>query len=392
MTRQHWYGGNHLLILATALILLISAGATAAAVAMSSEPIRVTLNDRPVVLRHSHTIAAALSAATVTVRDGRLLSARFHRVLDEHAAPVQVLVNGGPARLNTTLRNGDRVEGRPGPDFVEPLVHRVLGGNGWGPGLPDIERAVWRPGIPAGAGDVLVGERSHEIVSEVPGAVPASPDTGKVVELTFDDGPDPRWTPQILAVLASEGVRATFSDVGLSVNRHPDLVRQELAMGETVCNHTLHHNEHLDTAPLPVIEAEIDSGADAIRAATGQDPTCYRPPAGRWSPDVVAAAHARGERVLGYTVDPSDYLKPPPQEILARILASVHPGSVVILHDGGGDRSHTVAMLRSLIDALKAQDYHFTTMGDESPTTSGAQTPNLSPAPLTFPLGMLPIV
>jgi peptidoglycan/xylan/chitin deacetylase (PgdA/CDA1 family) len=192
-----------------------------------------------------------------------------------------------------------------------------------------------------------------------------------VVELSFDDGPDPRWTPQVLAILRAEGIHATFSVIGVWATQYPNLVRQELAMGETVCNHTLHHDEHLDREPLPIVAAEIDGGAAAIEAASGHHPTCYRPPAGRWSPTVIQVAHTAHERVLDYSIDPSDYLRPPPSIIISRILSKLTRGAVVVLHDGGGDRSRTVAMLKTLIDTLKAQGYSFTTLTDEPPTAPG---------------------
>jgi peptidoglycan/xylan/chitin deacetylase (PgdA/CDA1 family) len=86
---------------------------------------------------------------------------------------------------------------------------------------------------------------------------------------------------------------------------------------------------------------------------------------------VIQIAHAALERILDYSIDPSDYLKPPPSVIIGRTLSKLTRGAVVVLHDGGGDRSHTVAMLKTLIDTLKAQGYSFTTLTDEPPTTSG---------------------
>ena len=212
------------------------------------------------------------------------------------------------------------------------------------PGLPDVERVIWRPGT-AGS--------------------PATPDRGKVVELSFDDGPNPVWTPQVLSVLKAEGVHATFSLIGYEAQRYSAIARQELADGDAVCDHTAHHNEHLDLAPPDVVAMEIDLGADMIRSATGADPTCYRPPANALSPLVIDTAHQRRMRVLGYSVDPSDYRRPSAAILLRRVLTRVKPGSVILLHDGGGDRSQTVAMLKVLIDNLKAQGYRFTTIVDE---------------------------
>jgi peptidoglycan/xylan/chitin deacetylase (PgdA/CDA1 family) len=95
---------------------------------------------------------------------------------------------------------------------------------------------------------------------------------------------------------------------------------------------------------------------------------CYRPPANALSPFIIQVAHARHLRVLSYSVDPSDYRRPAAAVLLPRILARVRPGSIIVLHDGGGDRSQTVAVLKPLIDNLKAQGYRFTTVLDEPST------------------------
>jgi peptidoglycan/xylan/chitin deacetylase (PgdA/CDA1 family) len=285
--------------------------------------------------------------------------------------PLGLSVDGHPAQLGTGLDNNDQVVARSGADVVEGLVVRRFAAGRIGPGLPDVERTVWHAGLAADFVARLQGQRAGDLVARFAGPIPARPDTTKVVELSFDDGPDPRWTPQVLAILRAEGIHATFSLIGVRAAQYPNLVRQELAMGETVCNHTLHHNEHLDREPLPIVAAEIGGGAAAIEAASGYDPTCYRPPAGRWSPTVIGVAHAAHERVLDYSIDPSDYLKPPPSVIIRRVLSKLTPGAVVVLHDGGGDRSRTVAMLKTLIDILKAQGYRFTTLTDEPPATPG---------------------
>jgi peptidoglycan/xylan/chitin deacetylase (PgdA/CDA1 family) len=358
---------RQLRVLSAAAVVVLGLWAGAAALLGPASPVRVTVivNGRRVELRRDHTVAAAVAAAGVVVHNGRLLSARSHRVLALDGFPPRLSVDGHQAQLSTRLDNNDRVDARSGADLVEGLVVRRVGAGGAGPGLPDVERTVWHAGLGADFVARLEGERSGELIAQIAGPIPARPDTSKVVELTFDDGPDPRWTPQVLSILDAERIHATFSLIGIWAAQYPNLVRQELAMGETVCNHTLHHNEHLDRDPLPIVAAEIDGGAAAIEAASGHDPSCYRPPGGRWSPMVVQVAHAAHERMLDYSIDPSDYLKPPPPVILSRILSKLTPGAVVVLHDGGGDRSHTVAMLKTLIDTLKAQGFTFTTLTDE---------------------------
>ena len=212
-----------------------------------------------------------------------------------------------------------------------------------------------------GYDEVDVGEVSGEIVSRAnvsPGA-PVHAEAGMVVALTFDDGPDPRWTPTVLQILHDENIKATFCTIGYLAQRYQALVKAEFDAGMTLCDHSMHHILQLPQRPHPQIIDEVNQAADAIRAVTGQDPAFYRPPGGSLNQDIIDTAHQRGLRVLKWSVDPKDYTKPPAPMILARITAKVGPGSVILLHDGGGDRSQTVAMLKQLIDQLKARGFTF---------------------------------
>ena len=125
-----------------------------------------------------------------------------------------------------------------------------------------------------------------------------------------------------------------------------------------------HHVLRLDRRPHSQIVDEVQQGADAIKAVLGKDSLLYRPPGGALSPEVVDVARQRGERVLKWSVDPSDYRKPGAGAIHDRILGAVHPGAVILMHDGGGDRSQTVDQLRALIRDLKARGFSFATPTD----------------------------
>ena len=176
---------------------------------------------------------------------------------------------------------------------------------------------------------------------------------GGAVALTFDDGPDPRWTPAVLDLLRRHGMRATFCVVGLHVVEHPELVRRIAAEGHALCDHTWTHDEALPERSPATIRAEIVRTYDAIVAASGGvKPLYYRAPAGRWSPAVVAEAHRLGLRPLGWTVDPTDWRQPPAAQITRSVLDSVAPASIVLLHDGYGHRAQTLAALPTLLDTL----------------------------------------
>jgi peptidoglycan/xylan/chitin deacetylase (PgdA/CDA1 family) len=291
-----------------------------------------------------------------------------------------ILLDDRPVSLDARVRPGDRIVALPG-SATEAAVPRdnttaaLLTGSHAAPptsatvpgqGIPDVERSLWHPGFQGGQ-RVVVGAVSGEVENRAP--LPPSPalaEKGRVVALTFDDGPDPRWTPQVLSILHDEGISATFCLIAREVPGNVDVVRQEVADGATICDHTVDHDVHLDRAPPGRVVDQIDRGADIIASVAGVQPSFYRPPGGALSPTVINMAHARGLRVLYWSVDPSDYLRPQPEAILQRVLAGVRPGSIILLHDGGGDRSHTVAVLRPLIDALKAQGYGFTTPAMES--------------------------
>ncbi len=176
----------------------------------------------------------------------------------------------------------------------------------------------------------------------------------KGVALTFDDGPDPTWTPQVLDRLRAARVPATFCVVGTQVRRHPELVRRIVREGHQLCNHSWHHDVDLGRRPVAEIRADLQRTNAAIRAAVpGAKVPFYRQPGGRWTPEVVKVAKQLGMRSLHWTVDPRDWGKPPAETISKRVHSAARPGAVVLLHDGGGDRAATLAACPVVITDLK---------------------------------------
>ena len=349
--------------------VLISAGGSARYVTAPT----ALVNGRVVPVQGERpTVATIMRATGLRLPPGRRYSVVSRRVItdrDPSVAPV-IFVDGHLAAASTPVRGGERIVVTAG-SAIEPMVVRSLrlaADERVTPsaGLPDVERFIWHPGSPSHQAE-LVGALSGEVVltGPVTPATNAQPETGKVVALSFDDGPNPTWTPQVLRILAAERVPATFCDVGRWAWVYPDLVRAEAAQGETLCDHTVDHDTTLDRASRERVVFEVERGADLIESVAGVRPRFYRPPAGILSPDVIATAHRQGLRVLTWSVDPSDYLTPPPDVLRARILSQVRSGAVILLHDGGGFRANTVGMLAQLIDTLKAEGYGFTTPAQE---------------------------
>jgi peptidoglycan/xylan/chitin deacetylase (PgdA/CDA1 family) len=185
--------------------------------------------------------------------------------------------------------------------------------------------------------------------------LPTSGPDDKRIVLTFDDGPDPAWTPKILDVLIANHATATFCMIGEQMAEHPDVVAQVVDAGMRICAHTRTHDEQLAAKDPATIDSEVaDVGT---RVPPGTPVTLFRAPGGNWRPSILDAAVAHGMQPLGWSVDPRDWQRPGAAAIVHTVQHAVHPGAVILLHDGGGTRSQTVDALSTLLPWLAAQGY-----------------------------------
>ena len=188
------------------------------------------------------------------------------------------------------------------------------------------------------------------------------------VAITFDDGPDSRWTPKILKILKEKQAPATFFVLGQNMARFPSLVQREVDQGEMVGSHTWTHPNISETAPAQT-NVELNATQRLFETLTGHSMRLFRPPffgdAEPSTPKEVAPlleAEKRGYLTVGLRIDPDDWKKPDPKAIVATTLSRLadrgpRAGQVVLLHDSGGDRSRTVQALPVLIDQLRAHGY-----------------------------------
>jgi cellulose synthase/poly-beta-1,6-N-acetylglucosamine synthase-like glycosyltransferase/spore germination protein YaaH/peptidoglycan/xylan/chitin deacetylase (PgdA/CDA1 family) len=277
----------------------------------------------------------------------------------------------------------------------DPLVWKLLR-HGYGQARPD-GLEVLKPGQDVnfdGGGEIL-----HVEDTPKPGrrTLEIDPDTGLVsgetydalptsyviqrygahhgwVALTFDDGPDGRWTPQILDILKDKHVPATFFVIGKNMATYPGLVAREVREGNQVGNHSWTH-PNIAEIPAAQTSVELTATQRLFETITGRSMRLFRPPyfgdAEPSTPREVAPildAQAQGYLSVGLRIDPDDWKKPDPQHIVdttvARLADTNRPGQVVLLHDSGGDRSRTVEALPRLIDAIRARGYRFVTIGE----------------------------
>jgi len=201
---------------------------------------------------------------------------------------------------------------------------------------------------------VHLGKRSKTPVRDRQGTTKPVPwdlstHGAKALYLTFDDGPHPIYTPQVLGVLAKHHAKATFFVLGREVAAHPQLLDVERAAGHHIGNHTWDHPmlTHLTDAR---IRQEISTGVKS---------RCFRPPYRDTNKTVEAIAASYHFRQILWDVDTNDWKKPGAAAIERAILSGAHPGAIILMHDGGGNRSETVAALDRALTKLSAQGYSF---------------------------------
>ena len=200
------------------------------------------------------------------------------------------------------------------------------------------------------------------------------------VALTFDDGPDSEWTPKILDVLKQKQAPATFFVIGEAANQETNIVKREYAMGDEIGNHTFTHPE-FDVEHLTKTELQVQLNLTELllESYLGVKTTLFRPPYGiDHQPESAAEVQllpipqSMGYVIVGARIDPHDWgepggkAPPPVDTIVQRVLADTeeNKGNIILMHDGGGDRSHTVAALPKVIDGLRAKGYEFVTVSN----------------------------
>ena len=223
----------------------------------------------------------------------------------------------------------------------------------------------------------LVMEASGDINTETYTALPTNYVIRRVglspnkIALTFDDGPDPAWTPQILDILRQKHVPAAFFMIGSNMQAHPGLAQRVLAEGHEVGNHTYTHPNLADT-PAAAVRLELNATQRLFEALTGRSMILLRPPyLGDAQPtdadEIVPmeVAQGLGYLTIGTQVDTLDWMSPSVDQMMALVEKQVHHprdelrGNIVLLHDSGGDRAQTVKLLPVLIDHLRAEGYTF---------------------------------
>ncbi|HUX47032.1 MAG TPA: polysaccharide deacetylase family protein [Desulfosporosinus sp.] len=181
----------------------------------------------------------------------------------------------------------------------------------------------------------------------------------KVIALTFDDGPDPIDTPAVLDILKEKNVRATFFVLGQAAQANPNLLKRIVDEGHEIENHSFDH----DYQQRHLVE-EIKQTDHEVFVSTGVHTYFYRPPGGFLSKSQLETVKKNGFIVALWSVDSKDWRNPGVKQIVDNVIKNVFPGAIILMHDGGYQRTQTVNALGPIIDALRDRGYRLATLSE----------------------------
>lgn len=345
--------------------------------------IGITVNGEKVTVWRGTTIERILDKEIVTPKPGNLVAVDGSVITEGGGRRCSAKVNGETAGLKTRVKRGAEVKIGDGRDVEEKATETE---QTIPCGTMDSDRsfgAYWYGSIHLlsdGQDGVEVertGKKSGKTVTEVKTpAVPkgycvytAKPED-KVVALTFDDGPWPETTSQILDILEENGAKATFFTIGNQIAEVPDQVKRAHEMGCEVCTHSWDHaagsggGVNLTFMSSQEQIDEVQKGYAAIKEVLGEEPPhIMRAPGGNFFDSIIDTLWPYVDAEIGWDVDTEDWSLPGADHIEQMIL-SVEPGQVILMHDGGGDRTQTVEALRAALPKLKEEGYSFVTVDE----------------------------
>jgi peptidoglycan/xylan/chitin deacetylase (PgdA/CDA1 family)/sulfur carrier protein ThiS len=312
-------------------------------------PIHITVNDRPVALDSNTTFGGAVRELELRAAPGKLVAVDG-AILDPRADPGHLLLNGSQAARPTPLADGDSIRVENGTDRVEgtKTSRELIPGRRTSNPMFTLDTTKTVKITTVGRVSGTVASVRYRPI----GPVHRPPQ----VALTFDDGPWPNSTRRFLSVLQRMKVKATFFMVGYLVERYPDIVRSVIRAGMTIGDHSWSHPYRTPFKDLKPhrIQTEVARPAALLRHRFGVDVRLFRAPGGSYDGKVIRTARAAGMHLVQWSIDPRDYLESAkPAKIAATVLSQVEPGSIVLMHDGGGDQSATLRALPRIIRGIR---------------------------------------
>lgn len=367
------------LIAVAAVVVLAIVGIFAFNNWMGSKPVEVTLNgDQVTISGAERSVGGLLDNNVVSVTPGNYVAVDGSTIRQGEGTRCTAKVNGNDTDdMGMHLNGGDKIEISNGTDITEPytdsepqtLPHKTeLKGVGavhlYSNNAQDGEQ-VTRTGKESG---ITATVTTKEPVDNIVQYYNVNSNGDKVIALTFDDGPWDKQTDEILDILEQNDAKATFFTVGQCISGHEKELQRAASMGCEIGTHTWDHAEgsgegvSLIKMSTDERKQEVQKGLEAIKNATGQEAsTIFRCPSGNFDTSVATDLEGIVTAEIGWNVDTTDWKKPG-ADVIAQRIQSAGPGNIILMHDGGGDRSQTIEGLRQALPKLKEQGYSFITV------------------------------
>ena len=346
---------------------------------MGSKPVEVTLNgDQVTISGAERSVGGLLDNNVVSVTPGNYVAVDGSTIRQGEGTRCTAKVNGNDTDdMGMHLNGGDKIEISNGTDITEPytdsepqtLPHKTeLKGVGavhlYSNNAQDGEQ-VTRAGKESG---ITATVTTKEPIDNIVQYYNVNSNGDKVIALTFDDGPWDKQTDEILDILEQNDAKATFFTVGQCISGHEKELQRAASMGCEIGTHTWDHAEgsgegvSLIKMSTDERKQEVQKGLEAIKNATGQEAsTIFRCPGGNFDTSVATDLEGIVTAEIGWNVDTTDWKKPG-ADVIAQRIQSAGPGNIILMHDGGGDRSQTIEGLRQALPKLKEQGYSFITV------------------------------
>lgn len=346
---------------------------------MGSKPVEVTLNgDQVTISGAERSVGGLLDNNVVSVTPGNYVAVDGSTIRQGEGTRCTAKVNGNDTDdMGMHLNGGDKIEISNGTDITEPytdsepqtLPHKTeLKGVGavhlYSNNAQDGEQ-VTRTGKESG---ITATVTTKEPIDNIVQYYNVNSNGDKVIALTFDDGPWDKQTDEILDILEQNDAKATFFTVGQCISGHEKELQRAASMGCEIGTHTWDHAEgsgqgvSLIKMSTDERKQEVQKGLEAIKNATGQEAsTIFRCPGGNFDTSVATDLEGIVTAEIGWNVDTTDWKKPG-ADVIAQRIQSAGPGNIILMHDGGGDRSQTVEGLRQALPKMKEQGYSFITV------------------------------
>lgn len=367
------------LIAVAAVVVLAIVGIFAFNNWMGSKPVEVTLNgDQVTISGAERSVGGLLDNNVVSVTPGNYVAVDGSTIRQGEGTRCTAKVNGNDTDdMGMHLNGGDKIEISNGTDITEPytdsepqtLPHKTeLKGVGavhlYSNNAQDGEQ-VTRTGKESG---ITATVTTKEPINNIVQYYNVNSNGDKVIALTFDDGPWDKQTDEILDILEQNDAKATFFTVGQCISGHEKELQRAASMGCEIGTHTWDHAEgsgegvSLIKMSTDERKQEVQKGLEAIKNATGQEAsTIFRCPGGNFDTSVATDLEGIVTAEIGWNVDTTDWKKPG-ADVIAQRIQSAGPGNIILMHDGGGDRSQTIEGLRQALPKLKEQGYSFITV------------------------------